>query len=326
MKVTTGPCGVILCVSEKMAFIWRINMKKAVILTMLFSLIVLQGCSEFLARQKEERRSAVYTKLVIGTPRSEIIEIIGEPKEKEDEFIEVYELCMPKGGHERGLNIVIDVATLFLWEIIATPYELTTPCEWKSDIVIIYDDEHKVLAYMSKAYYEEVKTVNAALIQRIDELEADPNMLFLGYVDGAGWIFVDKTRIFCIPDKNIVRVDAETVLDLHRALQYRFILKSKTVPVIAKETVILDMKKRELGELSSSLYNQRGRDLGPTTEEDWADLFALKKKDDFLNTFSRYCNTKELESVKRVRIPSIRQYFAERIRQTEQAIQETPYR
>ena len=300
-------------------------MKKAVILTMLFSLIVLQGCSEFLARQKDQKRTAVYTKLVIGTPRSEIIEIIGEPKSNEGEFIETYELCMPK-EHERGLNLVVDVATLFLWEIIATPYELTTPCEWKSDIVVIYDDEYKVLAYMGQQYYDEVKAVSNALIQRIKELEADPNMVFLGYVGGAGWIFVDKSRIFCVDTKNFVKVDAETVLSLDRALQYRFILESKTIPVVAKETVKLDMKKREIKEITSGLFNQRGRDLGPTTEEDWADLFARDRREEFLVTFTRFCKTNELESKERVAGPSIRGFFAERIRDTARSIQQTPYR
>ena len=300
-------------------------MKKAVILTMLFSVIVLQGCSEFLARQKDKQREAVYTKLVIGTPRSEIIEIIGEPKSKQGEFIETYELCMPK-EHERGLNLVVDVATLFLWEVIATPYELTTPCEYKSDIVVIYDDEHKVLAYMSQDYYDEVKAVNNALTQRLKELEEDPNMVFVGFVDGAGWIFVDIPRIFCVDKKNFVKVDAETVLSLGRALQYRFILESKTIPVVDRSTVKLDMKKRRIEELNSSLYNQRGRDLGPTTEEDWADLFALKRRDEFLNTFTRFCNTKELETKERVTEPSIREFFAQRIRDTERSIQQTPYR
>ena len=292
---------------------------------MLFSVIVLQGCSEFLARQKDKQREAVYTKLVIGTPRSEIIEIIGEPKSKQGEFIETYELCMPK-EHERGLNLVVDVATLFLWEVIATPYELTTPCEWKSDIVVIYDDEHKVLAYMSQQYYDEVKAVNNALMQRLKELEEDPNMAFVGFVGGAGWIFVDKSRIFCVAKRNFVKVDAETVLSLGRALQYRFILESKTIPVVDRSTVKLDMKKRRIEELHSSLFNQRGRDLGPTTEEDWADLFALKRRDEFLNTFTRFCNTKELETKERVTEPSIREFFAQRIRDTERSIQQTPYR
>ncbi len=300
-------------------------MTKAAVFTMLFSLFVLQGCSEFLARQKDQQREAVYTKLVIGTPRSEIIEIIGEPKSKEGEFTEVYTLCMPK-EHERGLNLVVDVATLFLWEVIATPYELTTPCEWKSDIVVVYDDEQKVLAYMSKRYYDEVKAVNDALIRRIGELEADPDMMFLGYVDGAGWIFVDKPMIICVDQENFVKVDAETVLSLGRALQYRFLLESRSIPVAARETVKLDMKKRVIEEINSSLRNERGRDLGPTTEEDWADLFARKRRDEFLNSFARFCKAKELAPAKRVREPSIREYFADRIRQTERSIQQTPYR
>jgi hypothetical protein len=301
-------------------------MKKAIILFMLFSLIVVQGCSEFLARQKEEKRTAVYTKLVIGTPRAEIIEIIGEPIETEAESIEIYELCMPKGGNERGMNIVVDVATLFLWEIIATPYELTTPCEWKSEIAIIYDDEQKVLAYMSRRYFEEVKSVKAALVRKLKELEEDPNMVFIDYVDGAGWIFVDKSRIFCVKEKNFIKVDAETVLDLHRALQYRFILESKSIPVVDRSTVKLDIKKRKIEEINSSLFNERGRDLGPTTEEDWADLFALEKRDEFLSIFTRFCNNKILESGNRVRVPSIREYFAERIRQTERSIHMSPTR
>ena len=300
-------------------------MKKAIIITMLFSLIVLQGCSEFLARHKDEKRKAIYTKLVIGTPRSEIIEIIGEPKNNEGEFIETYELCMPT-NYERGFNIVVDVASLFLWEIIATPYELTTPCEWRSDIVVIYDDEHKVLAYMSKEYYDEVKAVHNALIQKMNELEADPNMVFLGYIDGAGWIYVDKTRVFCVLQKNFVKVDAETVLSLDRALQYRFILDSRSIPVVAQETVQLDMKKRKIKELSSSLVNQRGRNLGPTTEEDWADLFARDRREEFLTAFTRFCNTNVLESKERVAGPSIRGFFAQRIKDTLQATQQTPYR
>ena len=96
--------------------------------------------------------------------------------------------------------------------------------------------------------------------------------------------------------------------------------------MVDRSTVKLDMKKRKIEELSSSLFNQRGRDLGPTTEEDWADLFALKRRDQFLNTFTRFCNTKELEAKERVTEPSIREYFAQRIRDTERSIQQTPYR
>lgn len=300
------------------------NMKKAVMCVMLLSFL-LPGCSEFLARQKDEKRKAIYTNLVIGTPRARIVEIIGEPIHKESEFVETYDFCMPT-NYERGFNMVADVASLFLWEVIATPYELTTPCEYRADIVVVYDDEYKVLAYMGKGYYEDVKAVRDALLQRMNELQEDPKMVFLGYIGGAGWIYVDKTRIVCDTQENRVTVDAETVLALERALQYRFILESVSIPVVARETVVLDLNKREIKELKSSLINERGRDLGPTTEEDWADLFAMKKKEEFLNTLSAYCRTQELPSMQRVEGPTIRDFFAERIRETTRSVRQTPYR
>lgn len=299
-------------------------MKKAAMIIMLLCFL-LQGCSEYLARQKDEKRKDIYTNFVIGTPRSRIVEIIGEPIHNESRFIETYDFCMPE-EYERGFNTVVDVASLFLWEVLATPYELTTHCEYRGDIVVVYDDDYKVLAYMGKDYYDDVKEVRNALVQRMNELQEDPKMVFLGYVGGAGWIYVDKTGIVCDPQVNRVKVDAETVLSLGRAVRYRFILNSASIPVVARETVLLDLNKRQITELKSSLISQRGRDLGPTTEEDWADLFEMEKKEEFLNVFSSYCRTKEIASRQRYEGPTIRDFFVERIRETTQAIQQTPYR
>ena len=303
----------------------RGNMKKAVMMIVLLSFLM-QGCSEFLAKQKDEKRTAIYTNFVIGTPRSRIIEIIGEPIHKESKYIETYDFCMPK-EYERGFNLVVDVSSLFLWEVLATPYELSTQCEYRGDIVVVYDDEFKVLAYMGKDYYEDIKAVRDALLQHMNELQQDPKMAFLGYVDGAGWIYVDKTSIVCDTRENRITVDAETVLSLGRAVNYRFILNSVSIPVAARNTVLFDLGKRQITtELKSSLISRKGRYLGPTTEEDWASLFAMEKKKEFFNIFSSYCRTREIASRPRYEGPTIRDFFVQRITETTQAIQQTPYR
>lgn len=299
-------------------------MKKAVMIIMLLSFL-LQGCSVFLAAQKDKKRTAIYTNFVIGTPRSRIIQLIGKPIHKESKFIETYDFCMPE-GYERGFNLVADVSSLFLWELLATPYELTSPCEYRNHIVVIYDDDYRLLAYMGKDYYEEIKKVHDALVHRMDELQKDPKMAFLGYVDGVGWIYADKTGIVCDPRENRVKVNVETVLSLGRAVRYRFIMKTAAIPLVSRKTVLMDLNKRRITESKSRLIGQKGRDLAPETGENWSGLFAREKREVYLNIFSSYCGTKGITSRPRCEGPTIRDFFVQRIKETTQAFRAIPYR
>ena len=124
-------------------------MKKATVICLIF-FSLLQGCSVLIAEKRNKKRAEVHSKAVVGTPRSEIAQVFGKPIKSEGENIEVFNVCVPKYS-EGYFNLVMDIALVGFWELVATPYELATPCEYKAEWTFTYDENDRVKHISRKA-------------------------------------------------------------------------------------------------------------------------------------------------------------------------------
>ena len=127
-------------------------MRKGVLLC-LIGLLMLQGCSVWIAKDREKKRDAIYSKVEVGMSRSELHEILGTPIKSEGGNVETFKVCIPRNS-EAAYNFVMDVAFLGFWEIFATPYELANPCEIELEWVVTYDKNDKVSEISKKGRYK----------------------------------------------------------------------------------------------------------------------------------------------------------------------------
>ena len=93
------------------------------------------------------------SKVVVGISRSELHEILGTPIKSKGENVETFKVCIPQIS-EAEYNYVMDIAFLGIWEIVATPYELFSPCEIELEWVVTYDKNDRVLGIFKKGPYK----------------------------------------------------------------------------------------------------------------------------------------------------------------------------
>lgn len=126
-------------------------------------IILLSGCSVGMALSgKEEMNTSI---LYPGVPRQAVISRIGEPlssdTDEEGNTIDTYAIV--KGNEPSSTRAVVhgtlDVFTLGLWELMATPIEVIEGTETKSQIVIFYDSEERI---------KEIYSTDPVLLQEIE--------------------------------------------------------------------------------------------------------------------------------------------------------------
>jgi hypothetical protein len=111
--------------------------------------------------KEEMNTSIVYP----GVPREAVISRLGEPEssitDEEGNFIDTY--IIVKGNEPSSTRAVVhgtlDVFTLGLWELMATPIEVVEGVETKSQLVIYYDSEKRI---------REIQSTDPVLMEQIE--------------------------------------------------------------------------------------------------------------------------------------------------------------
>lgn len=126
-------------------------------------LMLLSSCSVGMAvsGKEEMNTSIVYP----GVPREAVISRLGEPEssitDEEGNFIDTY--IIVKGNEPSSTRAVVhgtlDVFTLGLWELMATPIEVVEGVETKSQLVIYYDSEKRI---------REIQSTDPVLMEQIE--------------------------------------------------------------------------------------------------------------------------------------------------------------
>ena len=123
------------------------------ILLCLIGLLMLQGCSVWIAHHREEKRDAINSKVALGISRPELLKILGTPIKGEGGDVETFKVCIPKYS-DAVFNSIMDIAFVGVWEIFATPYELVNPCEFELEWVVTYDKKDRVSEILKKGRYK----------------------------------------------------------------------------------------------------------------------------------------------------------------------------
>lgn len=126
-------------------------------------IILLSSCSVGMALSgKEEMNTSI---LYPGVPREAVILRLGEPEhsaiDEEGNYIDTYTRI--KGNQPSSTRAVVhgtlDVITLGLWEVLATPIEIVEGVETKSQFVIYYDAEERI---------KEIQSTDTGLTEETD--------------------------------------------------------------------------------------------------------------------------------------------------------------
>jgi hypothetical protein len=94
----------------------------------------------------------------------------------------------------RYYNFLLDIAFVFFWELVAVPYELSVPCDYNRELVIIYDKKYNVAAIIQKPDYEKVKSIYNILTKTLDKLDSDHQLIYVGYSKEKGWFYIDSAH------------------------------------------------------------------------------------------------------------------------------------
>jgi hypothetical protein len=139
-------------------------------LVLLLFILLLSSCSVGMALSgKEEMNTSI---LYPGVPRQAVISRLGEPVssniDEEGNYIDAYPLV--KGNEPSSTRAVVhgtlDVFTLGLWELMATPMEVLEGIETKSEIVIYYDPEERI---------KRIQSTDPELSKEIELMEVNNN-------------------------------------------------------------------------------------------------------------------------------------------------------
>ena len=137
-------------------------------LVLLLFILLLSGCSVGMALSgKEEMNTSI---LYPGVPRQAVISRLGEPLssniDEEGHYIDAYNLV--RGNEPSSTRAVVhgtlDVFTLGLWELMATPIEVVEGIETKSEIVIYYDSEERI---------KRIRSMDPRLSEEIELMEVN---------------------------------------------------------------------------------------------------------------------------------------------------------
>ncbi len=112
-------------------------------------ILLLQGCSIMISKEREWRRTEIYSKAKVGATRSEMIKILGEPFKREEGNVDHFNVSIPNYS-DPVFHAVMDIAFLGFWEFLATPYELASAPEYNATWVVTYDDNDRVVSIVDK--------------------------------------------------------------------------------------------------------------------------------------------------------------------------------
>lgn len=123
--------------------------------------LFLAACSVGMAISGKEQKDTSI--LFPGSPRSAVIAKLGPPEtstqSEEGTYVDTYLIVQgnaPSTGRAVA-HAALDLVTLFMWELVATPWELAAGQEDRFRLVIYYDSEEKI------------KNVQKIGVQRADE-------------------------------------------------------------------------------------------------------------------------------------------------------------
>ncbi|MFH1241299.1 MAG: hypothetical protein V1689_02950 [Pseudomonadota bacterium] len=284
-------------------------MKKLLSL-ILIAILLSQGCSAYIVHKRNEKRNQIDSKLSIGTPRSEILDLLGEPVRKDEELIDLYSVCVPRYENPE-YNLLLDIVFIGFWEIWAVPYELSVPCDYKRELAIIYDKKYNVAAILQTVDYEKVKSIYNILIKTLDKLDSDHQLIYINYNKERGWFYIDKSSIQCNSQKKGMKAIILNVLSLTNAIQYMDSHNLKTIPLLARETVLFDLVNSTYNFSTREIFDDEDKRIETFYNDSWiaidSDAFMSKLKD--LLTY--YCLHRKIDKHEIREKPSLWDYFGE---------------
>ncbi len=285
-------------------------MKKLLSL-ILIAILLLQGCSTYIVHQRNQKRSEINSKLSIGTPRSEILALLGEPVTREEGLIDLYSVCVPREDKFEYYNFLLDIAFVFFWELVAVPYELSVPCDYNRELAIIYDKKYNVAAIVQKADYEKVKSIYNILTKTLDKLDSDHQLIYIDYNKEKGWFYLDKTNIQCRSQKKDMKAIILNVLSLPNAIQYMDSHNLKTIPLLARETVLFDLTNNTYNVSTREVLDHEGKSIETFCNDSWIEIKSdafMSKLEDLLTYYCLHHKIVKHEIRER---PSLWDYFGE---------------
>lgn len=295
-----------------MILLGRYDMKKTVVLIMVLAFLV-QGCAAGIAHHRQTKKREIWSKVTVGTKRKEITKTLGKPIESEGKFIDRYSVCVSH-GREVGadFHIVMDIATLGLWEIFGTPAELAKSCKDKRDIVVIYDENDIVSAILTKANFLKIKKVYVDIISTVEIFKKNENLALLYFNDSDGWFFVDKKNIDCGFQNNFIKFYVKLVLPLDIALEMKKNENFEEVPIYSYSTVLIDVSNNQFREYSCLVYNGKGEVIKTLPDEGWIEIYPETYVKILCDLCTHYCINKLINEYKEKHKPELHQYFKNR--------------
>ena len=210
--------------------------------------------------------------LIEGTPRSDILKTLGNPVEKEGDYIDSYSLCLPE---EATFYLPDYILTIGAIEFIATPYEIylaMKDCPIKEDFVLIYDKNEKLKQIFKKYYYDRLVSIYKALLNEVDECSKDKSLSLIYFDHEYGWLYVIKNEIICNFQDKFIKIYITEIPSLKNVNQYEPILGVVKVPVLINKTIIIDNANNQFKIRSIILHNKNGEVLNILPDQDWTEM------------------------------------------------------
>jgi hypothetical protein len=279
--------------------------KKDIMCLLICSLLV-SSCSAVIAKSKVEKKELITKKLTIGTPRTEVEEVIGKCYKSEGKAIYFHRVCVPKARKQDvPLNVLMAISTLGIWEIISTPIEAASGWCEEDEIVLMYDKNDRISAIFKEKQYEILSAQYSSLMRQVEALQKNKNYVLLNYEDNYGWSFIDKGNIDYNFKSIFIKIYVKRVLALKEVNYYLSQLKLKSLPVIHYSTFLYDLGNNQYKEISINLYDEKGEVLYQSPDRDWHEMYPDTYSSAIGRLLSNYCEYQELKKYEEKERPFI---------------------
>jgi len=280
-----------------------------IILT-IFLGIYLISCSAVISSSRNAKRESIKNTLIVGSSRSDVVKLLGEPVITEDHYFDHYLLCLPEKANTKE-HIVLDIATLGFWEIFATPFEASAGCEYKANIVITYDDEYKITNILKEELFNDIKIIYSKLEKQRDSFLNNYKLALLNYDDKKGWLFIDLISVNCNFQDIYIKSYIKTVPSLSKAISYRNQNNLSDIPTFINSTLLIDINKNQYRSHSHIAYDINGDSLGKEADENWLEMYPGSLAKQLGDSLNYYCLSNNVKKYKERKNPELRDYFIE---------------
>ncbi len=254
-------------------------------------LLLISGCSVKAVNEK-----SVYSikKVKVGDTRDTVKQKLGKPHSIDALNNYHYKFCSEQElAGRRATHVLMDIATLGLWEAVGTPAEKLLDCDRVNEVVIVFGEDDRVIGAYSLKDYQIILLSYLQIQKALNKMKANNNYTLIYYADHVGWLFVYKKKIDCAYEGKYIKAYIAAVPSLVFSLN--LYSEAGEIAAQAMEVVLFDINKERYLEVNTKYATLDGKVISEERSNQWEEVYPETIQEQLMNVLTFYCVNKILK-------------------------------